>query len=112
MAIYRALRTLDTGKRIIEQGSVFPASWLKEKSITVLTEQDKIAPALLPPVFAMPPPWKQYAAKLKAIEITDAGEWMEADPKVIAKVLKVSVFKAEEMRASLFTMFSDPRRRG
>ena len=110
--IYRALRTIDTGKRIIEQGSVFPANWIKERARVILEQQEKIAPALLPPVFALPPPWKQYAAKLKKIEITDAGEWMEADPAIVAKALNISVYKAEEMRSSLFTMFSDPRRRG
>lgn len=112
MAIYRALRTLDTGKRIIEQGSVFPSSWLKERVRVALEEQEKIAPALLPPVFAMPPPWKQYATKLKAAGITDAGEWMEADPAAVAKALKISTYKAEELRATLFTMFSDPRKKG
>jgi len=34
--IYRALRTLDTGKRKIPAGSVFPSSWLKQKSLDIL----------------------------------------------------------------------------
>lgn len=112
MAIYRALRSLDTGKRIIEQGAVFPSSWLKQRSLEILEEQGKVAPALLPPIFAMPPPWKQHAAKLKRIEINDAGEWMEADPELVAQALNVSAGRARDMQAQLFVMFSDPRRRG
>ena len=110
--IYRALRTLDTGKRQIKAGSVFPSSWLKQKSLDILDEQGKIAPALLPPIFAMPPPWKQYATKLKRVDINDAGEWMEADPELVAKALGVSKGRASDMQAQLFQMFSDPRRRG
>lgn len=112
MTIYRALRTLDTGKRQIEQGSVFPSTWLKGGALAILEEQGKISPALLPPVFAMPPPWKQHATKLKRVDINDAGEWMEADPELVAKALGVSKARASDMQAQLYAMFSDPRRRG
>ena len=110
--IYRALRTLDTGKRQIKAGDVFPSAWLKQSSIDILTEQGKVAAALLPPVFAMPPPWKQHATKLKRVDIADAGEWMEADPELVAKALSVSVGRARDMQAQLYALFSDPRRRG
>jgi len=112
MAIYRALRTLDTGKRLIEQGSVFPGAWLKANSIAILEEQGKVAEALLPPVFAMPPPYKQYSTKLSKAGITDAAQWMEADPVEIAKIIGVSAPKAADLQAQLYKLFSDPRRRG
>jgi len=67
---------------------------------------------LLPPVFAMPPPWNQYATKLKRVDINDAGEWMEADIELVAKALSVSKGRASDMQAQLYQMFSDPRRRG
>jgi len=112
MAIYRALRTLDTGKRVIEQGAVFPDAWLKASSIAILEEQGKVSEALLPPVFAMPPPYKQYSAKLSKAGITDAAQWMETDPGAIAKIIGVSAPKAADMQAQLYQLFSDPRRRG
>lgn len=112
MTIYRALRTLDTGKKVIQEGSVFPDKWLKQSSITILEEQGKIAPALLPPIFAMPPPYKGYSSKLARAGITDAAEWMEADPAATAKVLGISAAKAADLQAQLYQLFSDPRRRG
>lgn len=110
--IYRAMRSLDTGKRIIPAGAVFSSAEIKAGPLAKLEELGKVAPALLPPIIAMPPPWKQYATKLKRIDITDAGEWMEADPALVASALSVSKGKANDFRAQLYTMFSDPRRRG
>lgn len=112
MTIYRALRTLETGKRRIEQGAVFPDNWLKPTTITILEEQGKIAPALLPPIFAMPPPYKGYNNKLSKAGIANAADWMEADDSVVAKAIGVSAAKAADLKAQLFTMFSDPRRKG
>lgn len=112
MTIYRALRTLDTGKRLIEEGSVFPDSWLKPSSIVILTEQGKVSEALLPPVFALPPPFKAYSAKLSKAGITDAAQWMEADPAAVGKIIGVTAAKAAELQAQLYQVFNDPRRRG
>ena len=110
--IYRALRSIDTGKRMIPAGTVFPSSEIKQSALDVLEERGKVAKALLPPVFAMSPPFKQYATKLKKIDVTDAGEWMEADLELVARALNISKAKAGDLRAQLYSTFSDPRRRG
>lgn len=105
--IYRALKDLDTGKRIIKQGDVFPSVWLKNRAIPILEEGGKIAPASLPPLAAMPQ-YKKFAKKFLELDIETAGDLLEADDMDCAKIMRVSESDVRMQKSILYAMFATP----
>jgi len=108
--IYRALVDLDTGKRIIHNGKIFPSKWLQPRAIEILEKQNKIAPASLPPVTAVPR-LKTYKAAFKRIGIENAGEVLELDDNILAKTIKSTEAEARQYKAELYAQFDTPHKK-
>ena len=106
--IYRALTTLDTGKRIIPNGAIFPESYLSDKAKTVLEANEMIAPAVLPPLVALPQ-MKSKALRLGKVNIVETGDFLEADDGEIAKILRISEKEVRLLKDSLYAFFTPPK---
>ena len=109
--IYRALADLGIGKKIVYNGAIFPGGWLKPEAVIILNKQDKIAPANLPPLAALPR-WQSSAAKLAKAGIANAGEFLEADDSALAGVLKITIPEVQQSKREMFAMFNPPPRQG
>ena len=105
--IYRALRDLDTSKKIIKKGWIFPETQLKGKSLEILLKMDMIAPASLPPLKALPR-WKSQSAKLARAGIMTAGDFIEAPDSDLARALKVSEAQIKDYKSEFYAMFNTP----
>lgn len=97
--IYRVLKRLETGKRIIERGEVIPGTDLNEKTVRALEKVGALARVSAPPLAALPG-WKIRAKKLEKAEIVDAAEFLEAPDEEISKHIKatpgqIAAWKAE-----------------
>lgn len=106
--IYRALRDLDTGKRIIRGGSIFPSGWLQPGVVIILEEQGRIAEANLPPVVAIPR-LKHSKLGLSKIGVLTASDYLEADDAALAKAQKLTEVEVRQYKAELYVQFDSPR---
>lgn len=109
--IYRALQSLETGKRKIEKGNIFPSGWLTDKAIIILEQQGTIVPEPMPPVSIIPA-LKTKVSRLHKIDIEDAGQFLEATDEELAAALKTPEAEVRALKAQIFTMFATPRRDG
>lgn len=105
--IYRALRDIDTGKRIIKAGWIFPSSHLSERNAALLLSKNKIAEANLPPLKALPR-WKSQSNKLAKAGIVTAGDFIEATDAELAKALKVTEAEIHTYKSEFYAMFNSP----
>ena len=105
--IYRALRDIDTGKRLIKAGWIFPSRYLTERNAAILLQKDKIAEASLPPLKALPR-WKSQSAKLAKAGIVTAGDFIEASDADLARMLKITEAEAHGHKAEFYAMFNTP----
>ena len=108
MAIYRALRDLSVGKKTIYHGDIFSSDRLQPEALKALEEQQKIAPANLPPVVAIPR-LKAKRAALAKINVITAGDFLETDDSALAKALKSTEQEVKLYKAELTAQFSIPR---
>ena len=108
MAIYRALRDLGVGKKTIYSGQIFSSSRLQPTALEILEAQNKIAPANLPPIAALPR-WKSRRAALAKIDVITAGDFLEMDDGALAKALKSTEAEVKQAKAELTAQFSTPR---
>lgn len=106
--IYRALRDLGIGKKVVYSGQVFPSAWLQPAALEALEAQNKIAKANLPPIVALPR-WKSKRAALEKIGVVTAGDFLEADISVLSKALKSTEAEVKQAKAELTAQFSTPR---
>ena len=86
MTLYRTLRSLNHGGRRIERDRVLSLNW-DQPRLEKLLELGLIARVSPPPLIELPG-WKARAKKLAAHDITDAGEFLEADDALLAKHLR------------------------
>src|SRR5512139_249954 len=109
--IYRALQALETGKRKMEKGSIFPASWLTDKALTILEQRGAIVPEPMPPVSIIPA-LKPKVTRLHKAGIEDAGHFLETPDGELAAVLKMPEADVRALKAQVYTMFATPKREG
>ena len=106
--IYRALRDLGIGKKVIHGGEIFSSSRLQPAALAMLEEQNKIAKANLPPIIAIPR-LKSRKAALEKIGVITAGDFLEADISALAIALKSTEAEAKQYQAELTAQFTAPR---
>ena len=109
--IYRALRDLGVGKKTIGSGELFHSDRLKPEALAILEAQDKIAPANLPPMAALPR-WKSKTAALNKINVVTAGDFLEADNGALAKALKLTEAEVVQAKAEMYAQFATPKPKG
>ena len=88
--IYRTHKRLQTGKRIIEAGSLIMPGELVEKVVEVLVKREILTP-LAPPPLATLPGWEEKAKRLKKAGIRDAIQLLEADEVKLAGKMEEKV---------------------
>ena len=108
--IYRALSDLGLGSKIIKSGELFASGRLKPAAIEILTEQDKIAPANLPPIAALPR-LKSKRLALEKIEVITVGDFLEMDNGALAKALKSTEAEVSQQKSEMYAQFSSPKPR-
>jgi hypothetical protein len=97
--MYRLLRPLAFGERIVPAGAVKRLG-LDEKDIATLLDRGAIAPIAMPPLSEIPL-WKPRANKLLKVGILDAGQFLEATSKMLAEYLDVEPSTIEEWKGEL-----------
>ena len=106
--IYRALANLGLGNKVIKEGDLFSSGRLKGGALAILEEQNKIAPANLPPIAALPR-LKSKAPALGKIKVVTAGDFLEMDDSALAKALKSNEADIRQIKAEMFAQFSSPK---
>lgn len=101
---YRVLKPLSTGQR---PGDVIDEAALARRAIPILVKVGAISPVSYPPIRVLSG-WDDRAERLKAIEIEDVGEFLDADTGALAEQLAeepeaVEALKAEAAEAVKIT---------
>jgi len=78
MAVYRVLRSLDRGSRIIEPGQIIQIDWLSPENVGRLETVGAVAQVHGPPLVELPG-WQLRSERLAGAGITTAVEFLEAD---------------------------------
>lgn len=100
MTLYRALRNLSRNERIIPGGTLTELHWLKPEQIDKLIEVGAVAEVATPPLVALPG-WKTRAGKFGALNISTAGEFLEADTAFMADTLHLKPETVERWKAEV-----------
>ena len=109
--IYRALMTLETGKRKIEKGAIVPAGWLTDRALAILETNGTIVQEPMPPVAAIPA-LKAKVSRLHKAGIEDVGTFLEAPDGELAAILKMPEAEVHALKAQIYIMFATPKREG
>ena len=111
MKLYRALRDLDKGSRIIERGEVFAGEEFSDAALTKLEGLGKIARASTPPLEVLPG-WTVRAKKLAECGIITAEEFLSMPDKSLAKAINAPATRVAEWKISLLECLRIPKPEG
>lgn len=100
MTLYRAIHKLSG---IAGRGDLTPLAHLDAEQIAKLMRIGAIAPLAAPPLAELPG-WAARSAKLAKVGIQDAGQFLEGDPALLRRVLRVKAEAIERYRASLLDL--------
>jgi hypothetical protein len=104
--IYRALTDLNTGKKIITRGSLFPSGVLGTEAEKMLLEMDKIAIVSAPPLTEFSFLSARAVEKLVAHDIIRVDQFLEAGDDELAKILHRGGAYIQEMKNRLAEVLS------
>lgn len=108
--IYRALRDLSIGDKVIRTGQLFHSDRLKPDALEKLTQMEKVAPANLPPIMAISRV-KHKKTQLLKIGVIDAGDFLEADDNALAVAMKISEAEVRQIKKEFYAGFATPQPR-
>lgn len=80
--LYRVLKKLDRGSRIIPQGSILRAREWPSEILRALERVNAIAPIATPPLEVLPS-LSEFASALRELEILTVEDLLEVDPERI-----------------------------
>lgn len=99
MPMYRIHKNLAVGEKVIPRGSLTPLGLSSDK-IDKLIEVGAISRVQSPPL-AVLPGWSTRANRLEPLGILDVEQFLDADPAVIAKHLKVKPATVQQWREDM-----------
>lgn len=88
--IFRFLRNITVGEKIIPFGSVGPLNIPQEK-IDILLERGYISPIAAPPLVELGDVWIARAARLESAGIETVEQLLDAEVRTLAKKLKIGI---------------------
>lgn len=102
--MYRAIRALQVGSAFIQKGEIGTFDQLNPGALRRLLDMGLIV-VVSPPPLKVLPKWAGRAAKLEAIGVITAADFLTAEDRQLAQTLRigaaqVATFK-QELRASL-----------
>ena len=87
--LYRVLKKLSRGAdKILKVGEFTRLGWLTEGQVARLMAVGAVSEVAPPPLSEIPG-WKGRSDRLETIGINDAVEFLEADPREVAKTMRV-----------------------
>lgn len=111
MAIYRVLKPLDTGKRVIQAGCFVRTGEMAEKTLVILAERGAVA-RIAPPPLAQLPGWKIRSARLAKAGIIDAEQFLEAEEGLLVDALKSKASLIQSWKAEVTHWLTIPQPEG
>lgn len=102
MPIYRVLKDLSFGEKVVNAGAFLPHTRFKPENIAILEERGAIA-RINPPPLHIIPGWSTRAAKLNKAGIQNAEQFLEGDINTLAESAGVSVETVAKWQTELST---------
>ena len=96
MTLYRILENLDCARK----GTLNPLRSVSEAAKEKLTAAGLISP-VSPPPLAVLDGWEGRAVRLARRDISDAVQFLEADPADLARMLRVKAAQIETWKAEI-----------
>lgn len=100
MVIYRVLRPLSRGEKVIPAGKPTMLDWLNEAQREKLIQVGAVSELRAPP-FEEFPGWKGKAKRLEKAGIRDVAEFLSSDNEVLAKALRCRLATVQKWKREI-----------
>lgn len=107
--MYRVIRALQVGSTIIEKGAIGTFDQLNPGALRRLLEMGLIAKVSPPPLKVLPK-WAGRAAKLEAIGVITAADFMTAEDRTLAQTLRIGAAQVATLKQELRESLKAPQR--